>query len=352
MRRLVCYWPWWIFLTLCAAIVPGYAEDDPTPPAWLKPHVVNGALSYSDMEWARPRWAAEDKGQSEWHNALDWVAAVKKARTAAIAEGLRRAGVATVALGVGCYGNETCQQIDGLENGLRQDPPVFSSWEMLSAASKEASPYIEGFRYALETTAHVQGVDEKRTLRDKLLEALVLDQTYMIGLTGFRYPERHLPPLSPPALAVFDLALEQRVRMQFKTNAEMLEAVIAEQGWPKRSEIGESAEDAAWIIVQHADHDPVFQYEALGLISARVKEDEADPKNAAYLYDRIMLKISGKQRYGTQMECKGGQLQAQPLEDAERVDKIRRAVSLPPLATYIKGFPSTTCQRAESAPRP
>ena len=133
----------------------------PPPPAWLKPHVVSGALSYSDLEWARPRWAADEKGKSEWHSALDWVAAVKKARTAAITEGLRRAGVATVVLGVGCDGNDTCQQIDVLENGLRQEPPVFSSWEVLYSASKEASPYIEGFRYALETTAHVQGVNKK-----------------------------------------------------------------------------------------------------------------------------------------------------------------------------------------------
>jgi hypothetical protein len=341
------------FLLLsCAAIALVNAEDDPAPPAWLKPYVVDGALSYSDLEWARPRWATDEKGKSEWRSALDWVAVVKKARTAAVADGLRRAGVAAVALGAGCYGNDTCQQIDVLENGLAVDPPEFSSWDVLNAAAKEASHYVEGFRYALETTAHVEGVDEKRTLRDKLLEASVLDQTYMIGLTGFRYPERHLPALSPSALVVFDLALEQRMRTQFKTNAEMLKTAIAEHGWPKRSEIGESAEDAAWLIVQHADHDPVFQYEALGLISGRVKEGEADPKNAAYLYDRIMLKIAGKQRYGTQLECKGGRLEAQPLEDAERVDEIRGAVKLPSLTAYISGFSSTTCQRAESAPRP
>lgn len=337
---------------LCAAIAPVYADEDPSPPAWLTPHIVNGALSYSDLEWARPRWAADEKGKSEWHSALDWVAAVKTARTVAITESLKRVGVATVVLGAGCYGNETCQQIDDLENGLKQNPPEFSGWDVLNAAAKEATPYIEGFRYALETTAHVQGVDEKKTLHDKLLQARVLDQTYMIGLTGFRYPERHLPALSPGALEVFNLALEQRMRMQFKTNAEMLKAVIAEQGWPKRSQVGESAEDAAWIIVQHADHDPVFQYEALGLIRVRVKEGEADPKNAAYVYDRIMLKISGKQRYGTQLECKGGQLQAQPLEDAEHVDTFRRAANLPTLATYISGFPSMTCRRAQSEPRP
>jgi hypothetical protein len=343
MRRLG-----WFLLSLLGAIASAPAwQQDPAPPAWLKPHIATGSLSYSDLGWARPRWAADTRGRSEWHSALDWVAAVKTARAAAIAEGLRGGGVAAVTLVAGCYDNEACHQIDDLE----QNAASFSSWDVLNGAAKEARPFIEGYRYAIETTAHVQAANAKATLHDKLLAALVLDQTNMIALTGFRYPERRLPAMSPPALAVFNLALNHRARVQFRANAEMLKAVIAEQGWPRRSQIGDSAENAAWILVQHADDEPIFQYEALRLIDARVSEGEADPKNAAYLYDRVMLKISGKQRYGTQLECKSDGLQPQPLEDPKRVDELRRAVNLPPLAEYIRAFPSTTCHRPRSTTR-
>ena len=309
------------------------------PPAWLAPYITKGALSYSNVEWAKRRWSADPKDQLEWRGAVDWTTQVKAARATQIAEDLMKGGVPGATLVAGCYDNETCHQLEDLE----QRAASFSDWKTLNAAAKEAIPYLDGYRYAVETTAHVAAQDANTTLHDKLFAALVLDQTNMIGQTGFNYPERRLPAMSAPALALFNLALSQRARMQFVTNAEMLKAVITAQGWPKRSQVGDAAERAAWILVQHADYDPLFQYRALKLIEARVHEGESDPKNAAYLYDRIMLKLTGKQRYGTQLECKVGKLQPQPLEDRDQVDSLRKQVNLPPMAQYIGMFPPNNC---------
>lgn len=326
-------------LTVCSA---SSIASTPAPPAWLAPYIVKGALSYSNLDWARRRWSPDPKDQLEWRSALDWIAQFKGARAAEIVEDFRQAGVPGATLRAGCYGNEACQQVEDLQLGSA----AFSGWDTLSGAAREATPYIEGYRYAVETTAHVVTTDPSTTLHDKLIAARILDQTNMIGLTGFHYPEQRLPSMSAHALAVFNLTVTHFSRMRFEADAAMLKTAVAARGWPRRSEIGESGMNAAWLVVQHADYDPLFQYKALQLIKARAQEGEGDPKNVAYLYDRIMLKVTGKQRYGTQLECKEGKLEPQPLEDAEHLDSLRKEMNLPSFAEYLRGFPENTCRDA------
>jgi hypothetical protein len=50
-------------------------------------------------------------------------------------------------------------------------------------------------------------------------------------------------------------AIEQ-MRATARENAEWLKGVISEHGWPGRSLVGENGSDAAWLLVQHADHLP------------------------------------------------------------------------------------------------
>ena len=56
------------------------------------------------------------------------------------------------------------------------------------------------------------------------------------------------------------------------------------------------------------------------------------------LYDRVMLKITGKQRYATQAMCDNGQRVYQPLEDEKTVDRLRVEVGLSPVAGYLAGM--------------
>jgi hypothetical protein len=265
---------------------------------------------------------------------------MKQERAAAIAEELRKAGASGATLAADCYDNEACHQVDDIE----QNATSFSTWKALNDAMQEATPYFDGYRYALETTVHIEKTQNPPwPLRDRIMAALSLDQTIAIDISGFKYPERRLPPMSAPALAFFDLLLNRQFRQQCRSGGELIQSAIAVDGWPKRSQIEDAAEDAAWLIVQHADYDPLLQYKALQLIGARVKEGEANAKNSAYLYDRIMLKIAGKQRYGTQVECREGKLQPKPLEDAERVDTLRAEVNLPSMDKYLSLFGPPHC---------
>ena len=120
-----------------------------------------------------------------------------------------------------------------------------------------------------------------------------------------------------------------------QTRTERLKQIVRERGWPTYSLVGEEAEDAAWAIVQHSDHDPDFQREALEWLRAAVANDDASPGNLAYLTDRIAVGGGEPQTYGTQVGCgEGGPTPATPIADEANVDQRRAEVGLSPLADY------------------
>lgn len=123
-----------------------------------------------------------------------------------------------------------------------------------------------------------------------------------------------------------------------RENAEWLKGVLRAGTWPGRSLVGQDGSGAAWLIAQHADHDPAFQRECLELLEEAVARGEASHGNLAYLTDRVLLKERGRQRYGTQFTHGAGGPEPLPLEDPERVDELRANVGLPPLSEYAKGF--------------
>jgi hypothetical protein len=116
---------------------------------------------------------------------------------------------------------------------------------------------------------------------------------------------------------------------------ERLREIIVAHGWPTYSLVGEEAEDAAWAIAQHSDHDPDFQREALEWLRIAVENDDASPGNLAYLTDRIAVAAGEAQTYGTQIGCcEGGPAPSTPIADEAAVDGRRADVGLPPLADY------------------
>lgn len=120
-----------------------------------------------------------------------------------------------------------------------------------------------------------------------------------------------------------------------QTRTDRLKEIVREHGWPTYSLVGEKAEDAAWAIVQHSDHDPDFQREALEWRRVAVENDDASPGNLAYLTDRIAVGAGEPQTYGTQVGCgEGGGTPATPIDDEATVDERRADVGLPPLADY------------------
>lgn len=122
-----------------------------------------------------------------------------------------------------------------------------------------------------------------------------------------------------------------------------LREIIAEYGWPTFRLVGTDGATAAWVIAQHADHDPAFQRYALRLMRAAARQGQADPVELAYLTDRVAVNTGRLQVYGTQVTCVDGAVAPRPLIDPEHVDERRAAVGLGPLQEYLDGFPGDLC---------
>ncbi|MET7709025.1 DUF6624 domain-containing protein [Micromonospora sp. NPDC005413] len=106
--------------------------------------------------------------------------------------------------------------------------------------------------------------------------------------------------------------------------------VIAEYGWP----IGPAAADAAWLLLQHADHLNDQRRALLPTVADAVHHGSADPRHLAMLTDRERVVRGEPQQYGTLRLIRDEQpVLLYPLAtDDTRTNLDRTAIGLPRLA--------------------
>lgn len=135
-------------------------------------------------------------------------------------------------------------------------------------------------------------------------------------------------------------------------NAAALEAALERGGWPKVSQVGEEASEAAWLVAQHAISRPDFQRRCLRLLCEAVESGEAPARHRAMLLDRIRFNERRPQVYGTILDWdESGELSPWPIEDPESVDELRRRVGLPPLCDSVERSRLAAAREGESAPK-
>ncbi len=120
-----------------------------------------------------------------------------------------------------------------------------------------------------------------------------------------------------------------------KGNTEALKEIIDSHGWPTISMVGKEASNAAWLLVQHADHDPTFQQYCLNLMK-NLPSDEVRAVDLAYLEDRVRVAQGRPQLYGTQFDNPGKNFGPKHVENRANLDKRRKAVGLEPFEEYRK----------------
>jgi hypothetical protein len=131
-------------------------------------------------------------------------------------------------------------------------------------------------------------------------------------------------------------------------NVQEVKKIIERIGWPTVSKVGVEASEDAWLLVQHADHDPAFQAECLKLMK-KEPAGEVNPRNLGYLEDRIHVNTGRPQLYGTQMtetwDDEGNVIdyQPQPIEDPEHIDERRAALGMEPYKQYVEGITREYC---------
>lgn len=159
-----------------------------------------------------------------------------------------------------------------------------------------------------------------RALQVELLERMSRDQAIRDSAFG-------------PGGAI-DTVMAREMERIDRDNTTWLKAEIAAHGWPSRERVGESASNAAFLIVQHATHDPAFQAAMLDTLTAAWGRAEVDGQSYALLYDRVQSQAGRKQRYGTQAKFEKGGIVFDPMEDSSKVDSLRQTVGLGTLADY------------------
>ena len=112
-------------------------------------------------------------------------------------------------------------------------------------------------------------------------------------------------------------------------NAGILNGIIATIGYPTVDKVGKQATEAAWLIIQHSIGNPDFMKKCVKLLEVAVSENKADPKNLAYLTDRVASLEGNKQLYGTQFDWnESGELSPKPYDDLNKVNQRRKSIGL------------------------
>jgi hypothetical protein len=112
-------------------------------------------------------------------------------------------------------------------------------------------------------------------------------------------------------------------------NAKILRDIIDTIGYPTIDKVGQEANEAAWLVIQHSIGQPEFMKKCAKLLEKAVSENKANPKSLAYLTDRIAVLEGKPQLYGTQFDWdKNGNLSPNLFDDLNKVNKRRKSIGL------------------------
>ncbi|RZL32073.1 MAG: hypothetical protein EOO96_14895 [Pedobacter sp.] len=112
-------------------------------------------------------------------------------------------------------------------------------------------------------------------------------------------------------------------------NAKILNDIINTIGYPTIDKVGKEANEATWLVIQHSIGQPLFMKNCARLLEIAVSENKADPKNLAYLTDRIAVFEDKPQLYGTQFDWdESGNLSPNLFDDLTKVNERRKSIGL------------------------
>jgi hypothetical protein len=120
-------------------------------------------------------------------------------------------------------------------------------------------------------------------------------------------------------------------------NATILDEIIDIIGYPTIDKVGKAACEATWFIIQHSIGKPDFMKKCRKLLENVIVENKANPKNLAYLTDRIAIFEGKPQHYGTQFDWdENGELSPNTFDNLIKVNQRRKAIGLNRLEEQTK----------------
>lgn len=300
------------------------------PPAVLRPYIKEGRFEPGNYGWLKGRFDdASPPEKAASAEVKSWLDACFAADQAETRTKLRAMSIADPKLERADFRDPLCAAVASAPY-----PIDLRSFARFSQAVAVARPIADTYLAAIRAAEEVGG-PRSPALADKLLARPLGEQMLRFGLGWGEGVMKDAPALAPEVKAIVTARLGAALAERDRANTLWLQGIVAKQGWPRVSKVGEPASRQAWLLVQHADADPAFQLQALRLMEPLVNAGEVSRQNYAYLYDRVMLKITGQQRYATQLTCEKGRRVPQPLEDERTMPKRRAEAGLEPFAEYL-----------------
>lgn len=316
-----------LILLFLSSTVQAYTKT-PEP---LDAYIKGGRFDPGDYAWMRGRFNdATDADKRDYQDIMLWLnQCTRDARADAKAK-LNELGIPNPLIDNVPVGPVLCSQVAQLTSvGDKQSFGAFQ--RSLAKARLIADTYLAAARVAEGIVDHPD-----QSLAEQLIVRPLGEQMTRFAMSWGQDNMTHVPELTAEEKIIFLSLIGSATAERDHANSEWLKTIVEAHGWPKRSAVGERASQAAWLLAQHADADPVFQLQVLRLMEPLVEQREVSPANYAYLYDRVMLKLAGTQRYATQAQCRGGKRQPLPLESEYTVAEERQKMGLTPLESYLQ----------------
>lgn len=112
--------------------------------------------------------------------------------------------------------------------------------------------------------------------------------------------------------------------------------ILNQYGWLGKSRVGDKANQALWLVIQHAELEQ--QEKFLPLLKKSVKNGESEGWHQAFLEDRILMYKKMNQIYGSQAfwDKSISKMKIYPIDDLKNVNKRREEIGLEPIEEYAK----------------
>lgn len=119
-------------------------------------------------------------------------------------------------------------------------------------------------------------------------------------------------------------------------NTGIVTSFIDEHGWLGKDVIGNTGNEALFLVIQHASHDIRKKY--FPILKQAVSEKKASLQQLALMEDRLLIEDRGYQIYGTQLELDttSKTYKVLPIKDEEHVNERRKKIGMEPLEDYLK----------------
>lgn len=115
-----------------------------------------------------------------------------------------------------------------------------------------------------------------------------------------------------------------------------LTQILKKHGWLGKSRVGNNANQAIWLIMQHSKLETQEKY--LPLLKESVANGESEGWHLAFLEDRVLMYNKIKQKFGTQSvwDNKLKRNKIYPIEDVENVNQRRQELGLESIEEYAE----------------